>query len=64
MQFVTVCCGLSSSRGQSDKKKLDILMLKIKLAPKNSMSLISRKQSNDKSKDIIAPFLSILVLGG
>jgi hypothetical protein len=38
------CCSFSNSSGQRDKKKkLDTLMTKIKLAPRNSMPLIIRK---------------------
>ena len=40
------CCWLSSKVGRNNKK-LAILLEKIKLAPRNSMPLISRKQSND-----------------
>ena len=36
-------CSLSSDCEQREKKKLDILTLKIGLAPRNLMPLISRK---------------------
>lgn len=56
--LVVVCCSLSSSSHvqRDEKKKLDILTGKLKLAPRNSFSLISRKLS----KDIINSFPSII----
>ena len=43
-----VGCDLFSScvKIRNNKKKLGILTVKIKVAPRNSMALVSRKQSN------------------
>ena len=49
------CCWLRFvkwSRVKNNKKKLNILTVKIKLAPRNLKLLLSRKQSNDNA----APF--------
>jgi hypothetical protein len=63
-----VGCGLLSSRAERNKKKLDTLTAKIKLAPRNSLPLVSRLL-NDSLNDNVAsltlfrdllPFLSIL----
>ena len=47
--LVAVGHGFLSSSDQRGikEKKLDILLVKIKLAPRSSVPLISRKQSND-----------------
>lgn len=71
MLLVEAGCGSSSSLVQRDeKKKVDILMVKTKLAPKNSMPLTSREKSNDMvilfpTPDFIQAFLSLLpTVGG
>jgi hypothetical protein len=48
---------LSSHVKRTNKKKLDILMMKLKLTPRSSTPLISRKCCNDDA----TPFLSIIV---
>jgi hypothetical protein len=54
-----VGCGLLNSCAQRrKKKKLGIMMMKFKLAPRSLMALINRKLSNNN----VAPFLSILLL--
>jgi hypothetical protein len=54
--LVVVGHSLLNSRAQkrNNKKKLDILTVKIKLAPRNSVPLISMKSSNDN----VTPFLT------
>lgn len=71
MLLVAVGCGLSSSCVQRDKKKkVDILKVKVKLAPRNSVPLVSRERSNDMvalfpTPDFIQSFLSLLpTVGG
>jgi hypothetical protein len=66
--LVVVDCGLLSShpvQRRNNKKTLDNLAVKIKLAPRNSMPLICRKQSNITSTTFLSifSFRSDLVLG-
>ena len=45
--IVAVSCGLLSSHVQRRKKKLDVLIVKIMLTPRNMMPQFSRKYSNN-----------------
>jgi hypothetical protein len=47
-----------------NKKKLDTPMVKIKLASRNVLPLISRKLYNDNVAPFLSNLLSYLVLGG
>lgn len=57
--LLVVCCWsfffLSSCVQRRNNKKLDTLTAKIKLAPRNLMPVISRKQSNDNVTLFLTP---------
>ena len=52
--LAAVCHSFLNSHAQrrnNKKKKLDVLMVNIKLAPRNSTSLISRKSSTENNSN-------------
>lgn len=53
--LMAVGCCLSSNHEQRDGKKLDLLMAKIKLAPRNLSPLINRNLSNDNVTLFLTP---------
>jgi hypothetical protein len=55
---------LHSHMQRRNKKKLDTPMVKIKLASRNVLPLISRKLYNDNVAPFLSNLLSYLVLGG
>lgn len=67
-RLLVVGRGLLGSHVQrrNNEKKLDILMVKIKLVSRNSMALISRRQSKDNIAPIflLSLFLFFPLLGG